>query len=73
MGSDAISVGHLQAYGVIPSRSRGITFKHCEFCARGHKRRYRAIENCIGSECVLCRSSLACKGENESHAAHQRD
>lgn len=73
MGRDPISVRHFQAYGVIAGGSTWIALKNCELGARGHKCRRRAVWNRVGSECVFCRTSLRCNGEDQSDPTQKRD
>ena len=53
MRRDAISVRHLQTYGVISAAGAWIALKYRELCPCGDKCRCRTVWNRIGSECVF--------------------
>src|ERR1700677_3251715 len=53
VGSDFVSIWHLQANGVISRRSHGIAFEHGQLCSRWDKRRSRSPFHLIWRKGVL--------------------
>src|ERR1700678_4108812 len=72
VGSDAVTVRHFQANGVVPRGSGRGSLDYCELRARSDERRRRTPRNCAWGECVRVMSAGMCSYREQVACNAQR-